>query len=160
MKESVGILIIARDTHNFLLLHRVSKPKVWSILTGTMDKVGETPLKCLKREIKEEIRIEPSLVKNIKKLGVVKDKFKTFHFFIGYVDNELELDLKTDENDDYIWTNENNLPTTMHREWPNSFQIFKNSLKLKESIKTELKNFLHEQGGLGNRTGEKENFTG
>ena len=55
MKESVGILIIARDTNNFLLLHRASKPIVWSTLSGKMDKHGEKPLETIKREIEEEI---------------------------------------------------------------------------------------------------------
>ena len=56
MKESVGILIIAKDTNNYLLLHRVEKPISWSILTGKMDVEGETPLQTVKREIQEEIQ--------------------------------------------------------------------------------------------------------
>ena len=85
MKESVGILIISRKTNRFLLLHRVNKPLVWSLLSGKMDVKGETPLQTIKREIKEEINLDPSRIKNIKKIGELKDN-NLFHLFVGFVD--------------------------------------------------------------------------
>ena len=51
--ESVGIIIIARSTNNFLLLHRAKPPIAWSTLTGKMEK-GEKPMESIKREIQEE----------------------------------------------------------------------------------------------------------
>jgi 8-oxo-dGTP pyrophosphatase MutT (NUDIX family) len=124
MKESVGILIIAKDTNNFLLLHRVNKPLVWSILTGKMDKNGESPLDTIKREISEEINMDPSLIDGIKKVGMVEDN-KIFHVFVGFVDNEFKPNLKLDENDNYGWYNENNLPTPIHKRWGKTFQLVK-----------------------------------
>ena len=133
MKESVGILIIAKDTNNFLLLHRVSNPIVWSILTGKMDKEGETPLETVKREISEEINLDPSEIKNIQKVGVVKDT-KIFHVFVGFVENEFNPNLKIDENDDFGWYNQNNLPTPIHKRWNDTFQLVKPLLTLRENF--------------------------
>ena len=142
MKESVGILIIAKDTNNFLLLHRVSKPIVWSILTGKMDKKGESPLDTIKREISEEINMDPSLIDGIKKVGVVEGN-KIFHVFVGFVDKEFKPDLKLDENDNYGWYNEYNLPTPIHKRWEQTFQLVKPLLNLRESFIRHTKTILN-----------------
>jgi 8-oxo-dGTP pyrophosphatase MutT (NUDIX family) len=138
MKESVGILIIAKNTNNFLLLHRVNKPIVWSILTGTMDVEGETPLDTVKREIMEEIKLNPNKIKNIEKVGTINDD-NVFHLFVGFVDEELKLDLKLDENDDYGWYNETNLPEPIHKKWGNTFQLVKPLLNLINTFKKHIK---------------------
>lgn len=159
MKESVGILIIARSTNNFLLLHRAEKPIVWSILTGTMDIPGESPLDCVKREIGEEININPSLVKNIELLDTITNDYGLFHVFIGYTEDELDLNLKLDENNDYVWCNEETLPQPLHKRWENTFQLVKPVLNLRESIKKELKTLIYEQRRVGTRTRKKKNPT-
>ena len=141
MKESVGILIIAKDTNNFMLLHRATKPIVWSILTGKMDKEGETPLETVKREIREEINLDPSFIDGIKKVGVVKDT-KIFHVFVGFVDEEFEPNLKLDENDDFGWYNGTNLPSPIHKRWADTFQLVKPLLNLRESFIKHTKNIL------------------
>lgn len=141
MKESVGILIIAKDTNNFLLLHRVEEPVVWSILAGKMDKEGETPLQTVKREIKEEINLDSVFIDDIKKVGVIKDK-KIFHVFVGFVDKEFNPSLKLDENDDFGWFNESNLPSPIHKRWPETFQLVKSFLNLKEQFIRHTKNLL------------------
>jgi len=143
MKESVGILIIARDTNNFLLLHRSDIPIVWSILTGTMDVDGETPLDCVKREIEEEIRVDSSHIQNIKLLDTITNDYGLFHVFVGFVDNEFEPNLKLDENDDYVWTNQGNLPKPIHKGWNKTFQLVKPILNLRESINKKLKRLLN-----------------
>lgn len=137
MKESVGILIIAKDTNNFLMLHRSKKPIVWSILTGKMDIEGETPLETVKREIQEEININPNFIDNIKKVGVVVDK-KIFHVFVGFVDREFKPNLKLDENNGFGWFNENNLPKPIHKRWPKTFQLVKPLLSLKGIIMNKI----------------------
>lgn len=133
MKESVGILIIAKDTNNFLLLHRVEKPITWSILTGKMDVKGETPLQTVKREIEEEINLDPNKIKNIQEIGIVTDT-KIFHVFIGFVDKEFTPNLKLDENDDFMWANKKSIPSPMHKRWAKTFQLVKPYLNLKESV--------------------------
>jgi 8-oxo-dGTP pyrophosphatase MutT (NUDIX family) len=142
MKESVGILIIARNTNNFLLLHRAKNPIVWSILTGKMDVEGESPLETIKREISEEINIDPNKIDNITKVGVVKDN-KIFHVFIGFVDEEFNPNLKLDENDDFGWYNEKKLPSPLHKKWGKTFQLVKPLLSLKENIINNLNKFLY-----------------
>jgi 8-oxo-dGTP pyrophosphatase MutT (NUDIX family) len=144
MKESVGILIIARDTNNFLLLHRSDRPIVWSILTGTMDVEGETPLDCVKREIEEEIRVDSSQIQNIKLLDTITNDYGLFHVFVGFVDEEFEPNLKLDENDDYMWSNENNLPKPIHKGWSKTFQLVEPILNLRESINRKLNKLLYE----------------
>ncbi len=143
MKESVGILIIARDTNNFLLLHRASKPIVWSTLSGKMDKHGEKPLETIKREIEEEININPNFIDGIRKVGVTVDK-KIFHVFVGFVDREFTPNLKLDENDDFGWFNEGNLPKPIHKRWDKTFQLIKPLLSLKENIKNKLKGLIND----------------
>ena len=143
MKESVGILILSKSTNNFLLLHRSKSPIVWSLLTGKMDVAGETPLETIKREIKEEINLDPNTISGIKKVGVVKSPGKIFHVFIGYVDKEFKPNLKKDENNDYGWFNGNNLPNPIHKRWSKTFQLVKPSLELNETVKKLLKNLLN-----------------
>ena len=143
MKESVGILIIAKDTNNYLLLHRVEKPITWSTLTGKMDVEGETPLQTVKREIQEEINLDPSNIKNIQKVGVFEDT-KRFHAFIGYVDKEFTPNLNLEENDDFMWTNPENMPSPMHKRWPNTFKLVKYFLNLKENVMDKINSLLND----------------
>lgn len=139
MKESVGIVIIAKNTNNFLLLHRTKNPIVWSLLSGKMDKGEKSPLKTIKREIEEEINISSDKIKDIKKVGVVDTDKKRFHLFVGFVDEEFKPKLKKDENDEYGWFNTTNLPSPMHKRWDKSFQMIKPFLYLDEEIKKILK---------------------
>lgn len=138
MKESVGIIIISKDTNNFMLLHRATKPIVWSLLTGRMDKEGETPLETIKREIREEINLDPSFIEGIEKIGIVKDN-KIFHVFVGFVDKEFKPNLKLDENDSFGWYSEKNLPSPIHKRWPKTFQLVKPILNLRESFNKHTK---------------------
>jgi 8-oxo-dGTP pyrophosphatase MutT (NUDIX family) len=144
MEESVGILIIAKDTNNFLLLHRASKPIVWSTLTGKMDVKGETPIETIRREIEEEINVSPNFIKNISKIGVTVDK-KIFHIFVGFVDNEFKPKLKLDENDDFGWFNEFNLPSPIHKKWDKTFQLVKPFLSLKEEIMNKINDLINDK---------------
>jgi 8-oxo-dGTP pyrophosphatase MutT (NUDIX family) len=103
------------------------------MLTGKMDKKGETPLETIKREIEEEINLDPTFIDGIKKVGVVKNK-KIFHVFVGFVDKEFNPKLKLDENDDFGWYSEKNLPTPMHKTWKKTFLLLKPILSLRESF--------------------------
>ena len=141
MKESVGILIISRKTNRFLLLHRVNKPLVWSLLSGKMDVKGETPLQTIKREIKEEINLDPNKVKNIKKIGELRDN-KLFHLFVGFVDDEFKPQLQVSELDDYGWYTLKNLPSPLHNKWHSTFHLVKKYLSLREDIIKIIKNLL------------------
>jgi 8-oxo-dGTP pyrophosphatase MutT (NUDIX family) len=121
--SAVGIFIVSKKTQNFLLLHRSKSPIVWSILTGKIDN-NDNPLDTVNREIFEETGL--TNVYDIKKIGDTKENGRTFHIFVGYVDDDLELPkLKKDENNLYGWFNENNLPTPIHDKWDKTFGYFK-----------------------------------
>ena len=132
-----------------LLLHRSTKPIVWSVLSGKVEK-GEDLLKGLKREIKEEIRIKPNKIEGIKHLGSNKFDKTLFHIFVGFVDEEFEIpNLKLDENDDYGWFSENEIPSPIHKRWPYTFQMIKPILDLRESFITGLNNLIDGKRRLG-----------
>jgi len=151
-KEAVGIVIVARDTNNFLLLHRSSSPIVWSILSGGMER-GESEINTIKREIGEEININSDYIDDIQKLGSEVFRDTLFHIYMGYCDHEFKIhNLKLDENDDYGWFNEHNLPSPIHKRWPKTFQLLKPRLSLRESMKTNLENLLYgRERRMGNR---------
>jgi 8-oxo-dGTP pyrophosphatase MutT (NUDIX family) len=130
--ESVGIVIISRKTNRMLLLHRASKPIVWSTLTGKMEK-GETPLQTIKREIKEEIGLDSSLIDNIEELDKTKSNH---HVMVGYVEDEFKIpNLKKDENDAYGWFSKEELPSPLHSKWNETFQLIEPLLNLREGFK-------------------------
>jgi 8-oxo-dGTP pyrophosphatase MutT (NUDIX family) len=148
MKKAAGIVIIARDTNRMLLLHRSTPPIVWSVLSGTMED-GESPKKTIKREIKEEIGINPDKIDGIRKVGSevfersIKSGKVEFHIFIGFVDKEFKIkNLKLDENDSYGWFDENNLPSPIHKRWPKTFQLVKPILNLRKNLKEQIKKIL------------------
>ena len=144
MKRAVGIVIIAKDTNKFLLLHRTTKPIVWSVLSGTMEDDEEDPLETLKREIKEEIGIDSNFIDDIQKLGEEKFDKTLFYIFVGFVDKEFDIsNLKKDENDEYGWFDEENLPNSIHKRWPKTFQLIKPILDLRESFKNNFNNLLN-----------------
>lgn len=142
--DIVGIVIIAKNTNRFLLLHRVEKPVVWSILTGTMDVEGEKPIQTVKREIEEEIKVNSNFIKNIQKVGTLDNKKNgTFHVFVGFVDEEFVPDLELRENDKFKWADENSLPEPIHIKWGETYNLVKNYLDLKENVSNKIKKLLN-----------------
>jgi len=128
-RRSVGMFVMAKDTGNFLLLHRVNKPVVWSVLSGKMDKKKEQPYDTLRREIKEEIGMKASDFDEIYYVGSFMSKKTEFNLFIGFLEKEIDLpNLKTDENDKYGWFNENNIPSPIHDRWSQTYGLIKDFL--------------------------------
>lgn len=133
-RESVGIIIISKETNRFLLLHRVKNPVAWSTLAGKME-VGESPIESIKREIQEEIGVDHKTIKGIEELGLNG----THHVMVGFVDKEFDIpNLKMDENDNYGWFSEDKLPSPLHPKWNESFKLLKPILNLREVF---IKNF-------------------
>lgn len=113
-KSSVGVLIRAQDTGNFLLLKRAGDPYKdhWSMLSGGMES-GEDRLEALKREVEEEIgvsdsRISYEYVSNSKSVG----SGSPFYYYKGNVKKEFKPTLDH-ENSDYKWVAPNDLPSKM-----------------------------------------------
>ena len=133
--QSVGIIIIARDTNRFLVLHRTGDPKTWAALAGGMED-GENPLETIKREIMEEIGINPNMIDGIKEVGKTNTMGPNHYVMIGFVDREFDIpNLKLDENDDYGWFTDKTLPKPIHPGWDEAFQYVKPYLDLREYFK-------------------------
>lgn len=141
--QSVGILIIARDTNKFLMLHRVNYPAgTWSALAGGMQE-RETPLETIKREINEEIGLNPSIVHGIKVVGTSHIMGHPHYVMVGFVDREFRVpSLKKDENDKYGWFSVDNLPSPLHPGFLQSLEMIKPLLNLRESLKKGFKKLL------------------
>ncbi len=60
-KFAVGVLIKCTETGRVFLLLRNDKKPVWSVMSGGLNK-GESQLECLKREMREELSVDPELV--------------------------------------------------------------------------------------------------
>lgn len=94
---------------------------------------GETPLQTIKREIKEEIGLDSSLIDNIEELDKTKSNH---HVMVGYVEDEFKIpNLKKDENDAYGWFSKKELPSPLHSKWNETFQLIEPLLNLREGFK-------------------------
>mgnify|MGYP001583455583 CR=1 len=112
-KRHVGVLIKALDSGRFLLLKRAGIPHkgTFSLLSGGMEP-NEEPLEALKREVSEEIGIDPNIIKYNYINKETSDKAE-FFYYVGTVKNEFipKLDF---ENISYIWQGKDNLPTPLY----------------------------------------------
>lgn len=108
-KVAVGILIKCTTTENILLVLRNDKVPVWNLVSGGVNS-PEKPIECLKREMKEELSVEPSRV-DIQLIGVedVPSKHLEFHYYQGFTFDEFNVILDN-ENTDYGWFSKDNLP--------------------------------------------------
>lgn len=113
MRNSVGVMIINTDTNNILLLKRSKLSTFsgyWTFLSGGIEK-GETPIDALKREIIEEIVVNPNKI-NFKFFKTYNDTNSIYNVFIGEVNYEFQC-LLNDENEEYGWFNINDLPSPL-----------------------------------------------
>ena len=120
-KKAVGILIIALDTGNVLLLQRSNKAghsHMWALLSGGID-AEENEMEALKREISEEIGVESlSYISDYEK----KDSYSTetptkildFSYYIGFTNSEFEPKLNF-ENENSGWFGVDNLPSPLFK---------------------------------------------
>jgi 8-oxo-dGTP pyrophosphatase MutT (NUDIX family) len=143
--QSVGILIVARDTNRFLMLHRVNHPKgTWSALAGGMEG-DEDPVETVKREIREEIGVDASMVDDIRVVGTSNAMGHTHYVMIGFVDREFKVpNLKKDENDKYGWFSYDKLPHPLHPGFLKSLEMIKPFLDLRESFKKGFNKLINE----------------
>jgi len=111
-----GVLIKANDTGRVFLLLRNDggeDPNLWSILTGGVEP-GEEILEGLKREVNEEISINPDIIeyKFVEK-KFFKEKNMDFYYFKGFTMSEF-LPKLDHENSDYGWFDKNDLPSPLY----------------------------------------------
>ena len=111
---SAGVLIQAKDIGNFLLLKRsiiCNDPHTWGLLSGGIDK-GESVLEGLKREVNEEIQIDPEIIE-YQKIHEENSEYGIFHYYWGFTTSEFIPKLD-EENDAYGWFSKNTLPFPLY----------------------------------------------
>ncbi len=111
-----GVLIKCAETDRILLLLRNDKgedPNLWSMVTGGIDE-GESILEGLKREVNEEMSIDPNIInyKFIEKI-YISEKNMDFHYFQGFTKSEF-LPKLDHENLDFKWCDKDDLPSPLY----------------------------------------------
>lgn len=113
--ESVGgVLIKSTETDKVLLLLRNDgrEEELWSFVTGGIEE-GESVLEGLKREITEEIGIDPNIIE-YKFIEEVKiSKTKVLHYYEGLTNSEFKAILN-DEHHEYGWFSKDDLPSPLY----------------------------------------------
>lgn len=109
-----GILIFAKDTGRFLLMHRsahVNEPNTWGILGGAIDP-GEDPHAAAEREAYEEAKAKSIDVEADPFYTFKKGSFRFFNY-IGYVPKEFAPKIDW-ESQGYRWVTLDTLPAPLH----------------------------------------------
>ena len=112
-KIAAGVLIKCLPTKTVLLVLRSETsphPKNWSLISGTIEN-GEKVFEGLKREVKEELGIDPNYI-IYKYINEEKDEDTTFYYFEGYVGKEFTPRLN-EEHLEYIWCDLDSLPSPL-----------------------------------------------
>lgn len=117
LKVAAGVLIKCTKTNRVFLLQRNENGGkmhgVWSVMSGGIEE-GEKILDGLKREVTEELSIDPSII-DYKFKGVEKSpdgKFE-FHYYQGFTNSEFIPTLDF-ENLDYGWFSEDDIPKPLY----------------------------------------------
>lgn len=110
--NAAGVLLKSLQTERIFLMLRNDKKPTWSLIAGGINE-DEKILDGLKREIMEETKFNPNLI-TFKKIGINEgyDKKSLFHYYEGYVEEELKPTLDH-ENLKYGWFSKNNLPNPL-----------------------------------------------
>ena len=112
--HNVGCLIKCETTNRFFLLHRNDFDPSWGLISGGVDE-GETPIEALKREIGEELSINPNIIKFefVRNEIIPQRPNREFHYFKGYVKKGFKATLDH-ENLAYKWCLINKLPEPLY----------------------------------------------
>jgi 8-oxo-dGTP pyrophosphatase MutT (NUDIX family) len=108
---SAGILIKSSKDTILLLLRNDPKP-TWSLMSGGL-KENENPLEGLKREIIEELNIDPEIIE-YKKIRTEDNPKSKFIYYEGFVEKEFKPKLNN-ENLEYGWFKKDKLPSPLYK---------------------------------------------
>lgn len=111
-----GVLIKCTTTNNVFLLLRSDdsdEPNTWALVSGGI-KGGEDIRDGLKREIMEELSIDPDII-DYQYVGVEYDFNKNirFYYYHGFTSDEFTPTLNL-ENKQYGWFSKDSLPTPLY----------------------------------------------
>ena len=119
---------IKNDRLCFLILHRTLRWKGWEFLKETIEK-GETPLKAVKRGIREEAQIKKfEIIKDLKKKEkwqVGENIYEIVSTFLIKAEMRQKISLKQEiiEHDKYQWVDKK---TALKKiTWPETREILK-----------------------------------
>ena len=125
IRQNTGILIKCTTTDRFLLLKRAYPPhnQKWALLSGAME-LGEDSLGAIKREIGEEISINPDII-DIRYAGKEVDSITGTEFFYyqGLTNSEF-LPTLDHENVDFGWFSKDEFPTPIFPGLPEKMKNF------------------------------------
>lgn len=126
-----GVLIKAKDTNRVLLVLRNSicdEPNTWALVSGGIND-GEDVLEGLKREVYEELSVNPDIIKYDFNSTEKGDGFD-FFYYEGFTEHEF-LPILNEEHDDFGWFDENDLPSPLY---PEAINKIKNICKITRNI--------------------------
>lgn len=129
-----GGLFLSKETKRFLFLLRNQgrTAGTWGIVGGKKEPVDETIYSTLIREIEEEIKIKPKILKTIPlEFFVSKDQNFQYNTYILLVEKEF-TPMLNEEHAGYAWCNYEHWPKPLHQGLKNSFnnRIIKAKLDL------------------------------
>lgn len=109
-----GVLIKCAKTDEILLLLRNDKIPTWALVSGNIEK-GENPLEALKREIYEELFINPNKIEfKFMRIEHIPDKNIDFYYYEGLTNSKF-TPILDHENLNFGWFNKENLPTPLFK---------------------------------------------
>jgi len=114
---SAGVMIKCTKTDNIFLALRSKggdNGETWNLIAGGIEDSDESVLDGLKREIKEELQIDPELIdyKFIRK-EFIKEKNMDFHYYEGFTKSEF-IPTLDEENLDFGWYGKDELPSPLY----------------------------------------------
>ena len=131
-----GVLIKCIKTDNIFLLLRNDEKPSWALVSGTIDK-GENVLSGLKRELYEELFINPSSIDfKFVRVENIPEKNIEFHYYEGYVEKEF-TPILDEENLDGRWFPINMIPSPLYKGMPEKIEKIYNSPEFVEDLKPE-----------------------
>jgi 8-oxo-dGTP pyrophosphatase MutT (NUDIX family) len=115
-RVAAGVLVKCTSTNKVLLLLRNDfgdEPNTWALVSGGVDK-GEDILEGLKREVSEEMQIDPNIIsyKFIEHINV-DEKNMDFYYYEGFTKSEF-IPTLDHENLDWGWFDINELPSPLY----------------------------------------------
>jgi len=115
-RVAAGVLIQCTETKKVFLVLRSSEGRngnTWNLVSGGIDE-GESVLEGLKREVNEELSINPDIIdyKFIKKIDIPEENME-FHYYEGFTNSEF-IPTLDHENTDYGWYTPEDLPSPLY----------------------------------------------